>query len=510
MLSHERESLTPTAGTKNRNVAMSGHPSVSCSTNFALRFGVAYRSHYYQHVMDRVASLDFGRGARWLATVAALGVVAGLGYFSTSRPSLALAVAAAILGIGALSVDMVVLPLLAFPCMLVLVRVGATLSASDLVLFLASLIALTQVRTRLPHELRNLLWVAVVYQATLIPTLIRNRYPADYIEWAHELLLVGGSLLVGWTVGNSGRARLAVGMYVAPVALLAAWAAVLAPLRHFAPIDLLNFQKNALGDIFAFAAVIGYARPEWLGWRARTGNGVALLCALGALAVQSRQGMVSLVAGVAIVALRAHAPARRSRLILLGTVPLLVTAYLATASQLASGNRFDSTHQRLLWYAESVDIWRTSRLVGVGLRWWYTGRFGVSFQPPNAEYEMLSSAGLIGLAGFVATSLAALWLLWRLDPRYGTLAFAIVATRLVQGQLDLFWVASQSSFPWLIAGLSLGVQSTRHRSAAADRQVCAPTDRSARRVRTRPCPTRTPTAPSDLPRRRPATSPIAT
>ena len=31
---------------------------------------------------------------------------------------------------------------------------------------------------------------------------------------------------------------------------------------------------------------------------------------------------------------------------------------------------------------------------GAGLRWWYTDRFPVRFQPPNAEIEVLTSAGV--------------------------------------------------------------------------------------------------------------------
>jgi hypothetical protein len=52
--------------------------------------------------------------------------------------------------------------------------------------------------------------------------------------------------------------------------------------------------------------------------------------------------------------------------------------------------------------------------------------------------------------------LGAVWVLWQVDAAYGVLASAVVISRLVQGQLDLFWVAGQVSIPFVIAGICLG------------------------------------------------------
>ena len=46
----------------------------------------------------------------------------------------------------------------------------------------------------------------------------------------------------------------------------------------------------------------------------------------------------------------------------------------------------------------------------------------------------------------------------RMDPKYGVLATTVILSRLVQGQLDLFWVAVQTSIPFLIVGICLGAQ----------------------------------------------------
>ncbi len=404
--------------------------------------------------------------------------------------------AGAVLGLGLLSIDMSLLPVVAFPAMLVLQRVGGALSVSDFVLFVCTLVALLQVRLGQSVELRRLLWMVVGYQACLLPALVANPYKANYIEWVHELFLVGGSLIVGWVVGNSGHARVAVGLYCVPVVILAVLVCLQAPAHHFGPQNFWIFQKNALGDMFAFVAIIAYCRPRWLGWRLPVANAVAILCAVGTLACQSRQGTLSIVAGVAIVAVRSRVVGRRSRLILLGTIPMAVVAYVLTANQLASDNKFNSANQRLTWYGESLKVWDHAHWVGVGLRWWYTDRFAANFQPPNVELEILTSAGIIGLAGFLIAIFAGLRVLWQMDPVYGLLPFTIVAVRLVQGQLDLYWVASQSSLPWLIVGVALGVQTLDRRRPTPDAPAAwqaAPRDQLGRRL---PRPTPVPAAPS--------------
>lgn len=427
---------------------------------------------------DPVRSIAAGGARVVLALVIGL-ILLGLGYTAGSRPSYALAAAGAILVLGVLLSDLVLLPIAAFPFMLVLTRVGGGngLSVSDGVLFLATVCALLQLRTRESPELRSLLWLVVVYQAALLPTLIRNPYTANGLEWAHELVLVGGSLVVGWVVGWRGRAKIALGWYVGVSAVLGVAAAVQAPLHHFEPVYLkvpagMSFQKNALGDLLAFAMIVAYIRPVWLGWRPRWANTAIACCLAGILATQSKQAMISVAVGVAVMVIRAKILRRRARMIVLATIPLLVIAYVVTMNQLASTNKFNAANQRLTWYGDSLHIWQMDRWFGVGLRWWYTDRFHVNFQPPNAELEMLTSAGVLGLAAFLITSLVALRILWGLDPRFGTIAFAVLAARLVQGQLDLFWVASQSSVPWLIVGAALGALSlARHEEAQAGRAL---------------------------------------
>nr|WP_236778818.1 O-antigen ligase family protein [Agromyces seonyuensis] len=227
--------------------------------------------------------------------------------------------------------------------------------------------------------------------------------------------------------------------------------------------------------MLAAALVIACARPVWLSWSRRFAYTIAVICAGGILAAQSRQAIIGALVGIFIVAARPRLRAvKRGRVIFLVLLGAAASVFvLANVNeQLASGNQYNSANQRVSWYEESVRIWMTSPLFGVGMRWWYTDRFPEKFQPPNAELEVLTTTGVVGLIGFLVMFAAAAWLLLRMDPVYGTVGVAIIATRFVQAQFDLYWVAGQASLLWIIAGICYGVRE-RDRALGIDRVALA-------------------------------------
>jgi hypothetical protein len=78
---------------------------------------------------------------------------------------------------------------------------------------------------------------------------------------------------------------------------------------------------------------------------------------------------------------------------------------------------------------------------------------------------VLASTGVLGLIAFVVMWLGILLVLWHIDPRFGTLAVAVLLSRLVQAQFDLFWVAAQVSIPFVIAGICLGAMAREERAS---------------------------------------------
>ena len=392
----------------------------------------------------------------------------GVGHLVPGRPTLALLVGAAVLAFGLTLRDAAVVPLLALPAVFVSSRlpVGAVdVSYSDVALGLAFVPALLFGKRPYSPPMRTLVWLTVLYQAATLFTVVANPYPRNTVEWFHAWLLTAGALVVGWTVGREGHARsgltaiLGLSLALAGVAIFQG--AVGLSSGSFDPVYPtwpFPMHKNFVGCLLGIGAALAYARPVWLRWSNLWAITAFWVCVLGILATQSRQAIVGLAAALVVLSLRGDPHRRRSKLILVIVATALGVVGTLVHDQFMSGNRFNSAFQRVHWFTDSMSVWRHEPVAGVGLRWWYTDRFTSSFQPPNAEMEVLSSAGVLGLAAFLVMLLAALRVLWKLDRVYGTLAFAVLLSRFVQGQLDIFWVAAQTSIPFLIVGVCLGQQ----------------------------------------------------
>lgn len=407
--------------------------------------------------------------AGWTAAAIMLVLLSlGVGHLVPSRPLYALPVVLAVLAFGLTLGDAAVVPLVALPPLFVITRLplGSTdVSFSDVALGLAFAPAVLFGKRPYSPPMRALLWLTVVYQLATLFTVIANPYSRNTIEWFHAWLLTAGALVVGWTISREGHAKAGLTILLALSVLLAGitiyqgaieWSA-----GHFEPIYTdwpFPMHKNFVGGVLGLAATLAYGRPVWMGWSRAWSLTAFWICAVGLVATQSRQAMVGLAAALLVLSLRGDAHRRRSKLILLTVAPALIFVGTLVRDQLSSGNQFNSTFQRLHWFADSLDIWRHEPLIGVGLRWWYTDRFPVSFQPPNAEMEVLSSAGIIGLVAFAIMLVGALRVLWRLDPAFGTVAFSVLLNRFVQAQFDIFWVSVSASLPFVVVGICLGAK----------------------------------------------------
>ncbi|QGF23881.1 O-antigen ligase family protein [Raineyella fluvialis] len=416
--------------------------------------------------MGALMATVWGRRAVWLmGTLIGVGLALGAGHFMPGRPAIALGVVGVVLALGVTVAEPAMIPLMAMPLLLVVKRVGGTgldLSVSDAALGVATVTALVFAPRPFSATFRNLLWLSAIYQFAILFTVVANPYASGVVEWAHSWLLVAGALVVGWTVGRSGHARAGLTLVVL-TALLLALSTIMQGVVQYSHGEFhevytrwpYEMQKNFVGTVLAFAAVVLYARPSWMGWRKGWSVAVFTILIVALLMTQSRQAIVGLAFGLLVILLRGNAHRRRSKAVVLLAVPALVFVATTVRDQVRSGNGFNSANQRITWFQDTVAYWMTSPWVGHGLRYWY--RPGEPrFQPPNAEIEMLATAGIVGLIGFLVLIAACLALLWRIEPEYGTLAVAVVLGKVVQGQFDLFWSAVQVSIPFVIAGICLG------------------------------------------------------
>lgn len=409
--------------------------------------------------------------------VLAVGVVIGLmsGGFAQSSDYAVLA-ALGVLATGVSIAAPQLMIALALPATLLMARVGGLLSVSDLVLALATLLSFTVIKGRELLPMRALMWAGMAYIVASLPTVVLNPYGANAMEWMHEVVLILGSMVVGFTIGKSGTAALSAGLYVLAcvgigIAATLAGVVMLATQGSFGPVYLPELHKNTIGGALAVAVVMLYARPAWFRWRPGVALAAIAICVVGIAASGSRQGMVGAVIGLLVVALRRHPETGRIRALpWIAAIPVAIAVFTLVDDQLAEDNQFNSAYQRLDWYAQTIDIWLNSPVFGVGLRWWYTGQYA-AFQPPNAELEVLSSVGVVGLIGFLVMFIVAIVALWRLDPAYGTVGVAVVATRFTQGQFDLYWVAGQASLLWIVAGICYGALARREAATGAGEQL---------------------------------------
>jgi O-antigen ligase len=423
--------------------------------------------------MNRVRELLKGPVAWALALLMLVVLLLAVGRLVPSYPIIALAIAAAVLLLGLTLADPTVIPLLSLPLLLVVVRVsvgGVELSVSDVVLFVAFWPAVVLGQRPYSPPMRALLWLTIAYQVATLFTVVANPYTANAVEWFHAWFLTGGALVVGWALGRAGRGGVALSLLliascIIAVATIAQGMANLGGgFQPVYPQFPFPMHKNFAGTLLAFAALVAYIHPSWMRWPRFVALAAFGLCTVGVLMTQSRQAIVGLAIAIAVAVLREDSTRRRSKLLVLAGVGGLAFVATVVRDQVASGNQFNSVFQRINWLQDSVGIWLTDPVFGVGLRWWYTDRFEAPFQPPNAELEVLTSAGVLGVLCFLLLMIGAIVVLWKLPPVYGTLGAAIVLSRFVQGQFDLFWTAVQVSVPFVVAGICVGAAA----QAAAD------------------------------------------
>ena len=430
-----------------------------------------------------LSSAWFARLTEWWANawrwvLMALGAVIAtyivLQQHSTQGAYTAFAVAAVVVAASLIPRVPLAVALMAMPLMLVTERAGfggTDLSVSDVALAAAFGTVILLGKRPYSAPLRWMLWLNFLYQFATLFTVILNPFAANTIEWFHAWLLVSGALIVGWALGRAGYARLALLLIVAGSAVIAV-GTIAAGVLQYAHGNLgpvypswpFPMQKNFAGTTLAFAAVIAYVNPVWMEWSKRWARFSFWLFCIGIVMTQSRQAVIGLIVAIVFIAMR-KGSGGHSRFVLVLIIPGIWIVVAMVLGQLSSDNQFNSTHQRIDWLRQMYAWFKLSPVVGHGLRFWYQGGWA-NFQPPQAEVEVVTESGIVGLAAFIVMWVGMLVVLWRVNPLYGMLAFAVTLSRIVQAQFDLFWVASSVSVPFVIAGICLGAEALARERAA--------------------------------------------
>jgi O-antigen ligase/polysaccharide polymerase Wzy-like membrane protein len=401
-----------------------------------------------------------GAAARALTWASLVLVAAVTGVVVATSGKIGLGVAAAVLVLGIFVTDPILLAVIALPASLLLLRVGGAttnLSTADLVVFVAGLACLLQIRWRDARFLKQFLAGIVWYEAVLLLVVLVNPNRYDIVEWFHRWSYVGASALVGWVIASNGRVRPAFRAFLYGAAMLGVAAMLDAVASHFQPAQFGLYQKNAIGDILWVAIAVAQINPPWLGVGRREARVCKYLCIGGLLASYSRQGVIVLILALGVAVLRNPEVRRRSKMMLLGAVPLVIGLYYSFTYAARTNPKFNSVSIRVSQLDAALHVWHMSPLFGEGMRFYNLPQFVSVTAPPNVLIDNLASTGIVGSLAFFFLVFVTTRTMARLPAAFGTLGLAILVAHYVDGLFDIFWIGASSTIPFIIAGVCLGM-----------------------------------------------------
>ena len=412
----------------------------------------------------------------WVAIVA---VAAAVGLTVAGHAVIGLALAGGVLAVGVFVADPLLLVVLALPGSLLVQRVGGgstNLSAADLLVFVGALVALFHVRWKEGYYLRQFLMGVVWFQAILILVVVAHPFKDNIIEWFHRWSYIGGSVLVGWVIATNGRTRQALRLFLAGSSILALITMEHAVTLHFQPAQWGVYQKNGIGAIMWIAVFVAQINPPWAGISRNEARINKYLCIGGLLASQSRQSIILLILAIALSVFLNPELRRRSRLIMLAAVPVVVVLYYSFTINAKKNPQFNSVTTRIDQLSAAMHVWHLSPLLGEGMRFYNLPQFILVTAPPNVFVDNLASTGVIGSLAFLFLIFITMRTMWRLPYAFGTLGLIVLLGHYVDGLFDIFWIGASSIGPFILAGISLGVADRdrlAHRARRGDRPSLA-------------------------------------
>jgi hypothetical protein len=412
--------------------------------------------------------------AGWMATVVAAGVV---GYVTVAHRKIGLALAALVLLFGVLVADPLLVVVIALPGVLLVQRLGGSstnLSASDVLVFVGGVVCLFYVRWGEAPNLRRFLRGVVWYQAILVMVVIAHPNRYNIVEWFHRFSYLGASVLCGWVIATYGRTRQAFRIFLAGSSVLAIIAMGFAIKLHFQPAQWGEYQKNSIGAIMWVAIVVAQINPPWAGIGRLLARATKYLCVGGLLASQSRQAGIELVLALGLAYFLNPDLRRRSKLIILGAVPVVILLYYSFASQSRNNPKFNSVSIRFGQIGAAIHVWHLSPIFGEGMRFYNLPQWVSVTAPPNVVIDNLASTGIVGSLAFLFLVFVTVRTMYRLPYALGTLGLVVLISHYVDGLFDIFWIGGPTVAPYIICGVSLGMADLHKVSRAGISSVDVP------------------------------------
>lgn len=417
------------------------------------------------------------------ATACTAVVVLGLavGYFGSDRPRIGLVLVLLLSGLAFMAVRPVLAAVLSLPAVYGYqsLGLGPSLGLSDLMLIAGGLLALPALaRAGSLRALSPLNGAFLVYLAFVTPSLIANPTAAAAQEVVHRVVIVIGAVLVGAWLVQEGRVKSALRLLVLLTVFFAIASVITWLTNGQQPAYPLGYHKNYVGSLLAFVLIIGLCLPDRLVMPTLLRVFAFGIIILGLLACQSRGAILGAALGGVIWLFapqqgeRVRGRARLAAALL--AVSFSVYAGQSVQDQLTSSDvETNSVGVRRDVEAFTLELWRSSPITGVGIRYSSSGEYGrLARASNNAINNELAEAGIAGATGFVIFHSVVLALLWRLRrSALGVTALALVSGQLLHGMFDIYWSSGITPVPFIVAGMALAASYGGARTDASDREV---------------------------------------
>jgi O-antigen ligase len=258
-------------------------------------------------------------------------------------------------------------------------------------------------------------------------------------------------------------------------------AAVFYALRHgWHGSSPFGLNKNFIGSLLAAVLVVVFIAKERLALS--TIWWVATVCIIGAgeIASHSRGGALAASVGLFLAfVLTGRLQKRGTKLFaVVVAAGLAVFIYTSVRGQLEHSQAVvnnGSIGVRFNVERATRNVWRTSPIYGVGLKYFNTHQYGAFAQAANNVIDNeLAESGVIGLAGFVVLQGAVLTAGLRRgrQEQLAAAGFGAVAGLLAHGMVDIYWTAGTVTLPFIVMGMALAIEPPNHiREPAQERNL---------------------------------------
>jgi O-antigen ligase len=359
--------------------------------------------------------------------------------------------------------------LAALPANLAYWRVGGSgidLSLADAVITAGAIAALPHVpwRSAVLHRVQRLY---AVYAALLAIAVAVHPTRTALISFSQRAVMVLGAVAIGAAIGARGHARAAARVLYAVACGIAVAAVIDCLQRDLQPAYPFGMHKNLVGAFLSLTLVLSFAAPRVAGlapglrWAAQA----VMIAGLGA--AQARGATLSVVAALAVAAIRSPRLLRSPLVIgaVIGATALSWVAFQRIDED--RSNRFGSVNSRVATYEAAIDLWHEQPLVGVGIKYWRDPELAdrVGFGEPHSVFiSALGETGVVGLAALITLLAGSGVIAWRRRSPWWSAFVLLLTARMVDAQLGIFWVANSGSFIWVVLGIAIG-EETRWRGA---------------------------------------------